>query len=74
MLATLEWQTLEPFQVSIPETPHVEDSRLVSHHVSAPGAGIGLQGTLGGSVLTGVVLHANVSCCLRWLRSSMSLS
>ena len=30
--------------------------------------------TLGGRVVSGVVLHPNVSCCLGWLRSSMSLS
>ena len=53
VLAVLKWQTFEPFKFSIPETPHVEDSLLVSLHVSAPrvrAACAGLQGTLFGNV------------------------
>ena len=49
----IEAATLSAYQVSIPETPHVEDSLLVSHHVSAPGVRAAcavLQGTLFGNV------------------------
>ena len=61
-----------------PEAPHMEDSLLVSHHVSAlsiRAACAVLQGALFGNVgdRCGVILQYGLFC-QKWLRSSMSLS